>query len=233
MDAGEESANGRFVAAPAGLEDGRVRLLFAAAVLVAGTALLARVSPWTEALGATSGALCVWLAARSDFWTWPLGIANNLLYLVVFWESRLYADSVLQLVYAAISVYGIWRWRSGRGAAAVRPVERARPRELALVGAAALLAAAALGFVLGAHTDSDVPWADAATTAVSLAAQWLMSRRLLENWYLWIAVDLVYVPLYLYKGLHVTAGLYFVFLLLCLSGLRHWRAELAAARAAA
>ncbi len=228
MGVGLDSARNRFAATMASLDDGRVRFVFCVAVLLAGSAALALVSPWTEALGATSGALCVWLAARSDFWTWPLGIANNLLYLVVFWESRLYADALLQLVYAAISVYGIWRWRAGRGTAAVRPVERASRRELLLVGFAAALAAVVLGFVLTAHTDSDVPWADAATTAASLAAQWLMSRRLIENWFLWIAVDVVYVPLYVYKGLHVTAGLYFVFLLLCVAGLRHWRGELAA-----
>jgi nicotinamide mononucleotide transporter len=115
----------------------------------------------------------------------------------------------------------------------VRPVERAAGRELGLVGLAVVLATLALGFVLRAHTDSDVPWADAATTSISLAAQWLMSRRLIENWYLWIAVDVVYVPLYLYKQLQVTAGLYAVFLALCLLGLRNWRAELAATRAAA
>ena len=230
MGAGIESARRGLATASAALDDGRNRLLFSVALLAVGTVALARVSPWSEALGATTGALCVWLAARSDFWTWPLGIANNLLYLAVFWGSRLYADALLQLVYAAISVYGIWRWRAGRGAAAVRPVERASARELGLVALAALVGAAGLGLVLTGHTDSDVPWADAATTAVSLAAQWLMSRRMIENWYLWIAVDVVYVPLYVYKGLHVTAGLYFVFLLLCLVGLRHWRGELAAAR---
>jgi len=216
--------------ASSALERRPVRLVFSLAVLLAGTLLLALVSPWTEALGATTGALCVWLAARSDPWTWPLGIANNLLYLVVFWRSRLYADALLQVVYAAISVYGMWRWRGG-ATARVRPVERATRLELAIVAAAALAASVGLGFALRAHTDSDVPWVDAATTAVSLAAQWLMSRRLIENWYVWIAVDLVYVPLYLYKDLDVTAGLYFVFLLLCFGGLRHWRAELATAGA--
>jgi nicotinamide mononucleotide transporter len=231
MGVGIEGARRQLALASAALDRPSNRLRFSLAVLLAGTAALALLSPWSEALGATTGALCVWLAARSDPWTWPLGIANNLLYLVIFWGSRLYADALLQLVYAAISVYGIWRWRGGASGAAVRPVERASRAELVAVAAAALVATVALGFVLVAHTDSDVPWADAATTAVSLGAQWLMSRRLIENWFLWIAVDLVYVPLYVYKGLHVTAGLYFVFLLLCLAGLRHWRAELASAPA--
>ena len=205
----------------------RARRLVSLAILLAGTALLALVSPWTEALGASTGAVCVWLAAVSDPWTWPIGIANNLLYLVVFWGSGLYADAGLQLVYAAISVYGIARWRSGRGAAPVRPVTRGGAVELGATAAAVVAAGCGLWLLLDRATDSQVPAWDGTTTAMSLGAQWLMSRRVLENWWLWIAVDLVYVPLYLWKGLQVTAGLYAVFLLLCLLGLADWRRELA------
>jgi len=205
----------------------RARRLVSLAILLAGTALLALVSPWTEALGASTGAVCVWLAAVSDPWTWPIGIANNLLYLVVFWGSGLYADAGLQLVYAAISVYGIARWRSGRGAAPVRPVTRGGAVELGATAAAVVAAGFGLWLLLDRATDSQVPAWDGTTTAMSLGAQWLMSRRVLENWWLWIAVDLVYVPLYLWKGLQVTAGLYAVFLLLCLLGLADWRRELA------
>jgi len=96
-------------------------------------------------------------------------------------------------------------------------------------------AAVALGLclLLDRATDSQVPVLDGVTTAMSLGAQWLMSRRVLENWWVWIAVDLVYVPLYLWKGLHVTAGLYAVFLLLCLLGLVDWGRELRARAAPA
>jgi nicotinamide mononucleotide transporter len=201
------------------------------AILLAGTAILARISPWPEALGATTGAVCVWLAAVSDPWTWPIGIANNLLYLVIFREAGLYADAGLQLVYAAISVYGIVRWRSGRGAGAVRPVARGGAAELGVTAAAAGAVALGLYLLLDRATDSQVPAWDGVTTAMSLGAQWLMSRRVLENWWVWIAVDVVYVPLYLWKGLNVTAGLYAVFLLLCVLGLVDWRRELAAREA--
>ncbi len=204
------------------------RRTLALALLLVGTPLLALFSPWTEALGATTGVVCVWLAARSDFWTWPVGIANNLLYLVVFWQSRIYADSLLQLVYVAISLYGIWRWRSGRGESAVRPVERVGAAERWTVLAVVSALAVVFGFLLARWSDSDVPWADGLTTALSLGAQWLMSRRMLENWWVWIVADVIYVPLYLYKGLQVTAGLYAVFLLLCISGLIEWRREIEA-----
>lgn len=188
-------------------------------------------SPWLEAVGASAGAVCVWLAAVSDAWTWPIGIGNNLLYLVVFWRSKLYADALLQLVYVGISLYGIWRWRGGGGR--VRPVERGRPLELALVATAVAASTLVLWRVLAGATDSDVPGWDALTTSMSLGAQWLMSRRILENWHLWIAVDVVYVPLFVYKELYVTAGLYAFFMALCLLGLRDWRRELAASAAAA
>lgn len=190
------------------------------------TPVLAQVSPWSEALGFTTGALCVWLAAISDPLTWPVGIANNLLYLVIFWRSGLYADSLLQLVYVAISLYGIWRWRSGAGAAAVRPGGRTSSREWAALAAIGVVACTALGLFLDRHTPSTVPWADASTSVLSLCAQWLMSRRFLENWLLWIAADLVYIPLYLYKDLALTAGLYAVFLALCVQGFVGWRREL-------
>jgi len=207
----------------------RRRRLLSLAILIAGSALLAAVSPLTEAIGFTTGAVCVWLAAVSDPWTWPIGIANNLLYLVIFTHAGLYADAGLQVVYAAISVYGIVRWRSGAASGGVRPVERGSRRELAWVGVALVAAALVLDQVLRYWTDSTVPAWDATTTAMSLAAQWLMSRRVIENWWLWIAVDVIYVPLYVYKGLAVTSALYLLFMVLCIVGLRDWRRELAAA----
>lgn len=188
--------------------------------------------PWTEAVGVSTGAVCVWLAAVSDPWTWPIGIANNLFYVVIFWRVGLYGEVALQLVFASIAVYGIWRWR-GRRAGEVRPVVRGSRGELALVGAVIVVLGVVFWRILAGATDSTVPGWDGSTTAVSLAAQWLMSRRVIENWWLWIAVDVVYVPLYAYKGLLSTAALYAVYMALCVLGLRDWRRELEAQRAAA
>lgn len=200
---------------------------------VLGTLLLLAVTTPTEALGATTGALCVWLAAESDPWTWPIGIANNVFFLVLFWRSGLFADALLQVVYIVVSAYGWWRWRSGRGAAAVRPVARTPRAEALFVLSISLAATAALGWYLHRYTPSTVPWGDAVTTVLSLAAQWLMSRRFVENWWVWIAADVLYMPLYLAKGLTVTAVLYGVFLLMCVVGLRGWLAELRAGQDAA
>ena len=116
----------------------------------------------------------------------------------------------------------MWRWRAGRGAARVRPVARTPRTEALVVLAVALAGTAALGWYLGRYTPSTVPWGDAVTTVLSLAAQWLMSRRFLENWWIWIAADVIYVPLYLSRQLPLTAVLYAVFLGMCLMGVREW-----------
>ncbi len=218
---------------PVGSGEGvRRRRLLAVAVVAFGSPILALWFPVLEAVGSATGAACVWLAAVSDPWTWPIGIANNLLYLVVFWHAGLYADALLQLVFAAISVYGIWRWRAGAGGGApLRPISRGGRLELGITLFAIAAAGLALHALLDRATDSTVPGWDGATTAVSLGAQWLLSRRVIENWWLWIAVDLVYVPLYVYKGLIATAGLYAVYLVLCVVGLVDWRREMRAVEA--
>lgn len=209
------------------VESVRRRRLLAVAVVVFGSPILALWFPVLEAVGSATGAACVWLAAVSDPWTWPIGIANNLLYLVVFWRAGLYADALLQLVFAAISVYGIWRWRAGAGGGApLRPITRGSRLELGVVLVAIVATGFALHALLDRATDSTVPGWDGATTAVSLGAQWLLSRRVIETWWLWIGVDLVYVPLYVHKGLIATAGLYAVYLLLCVVGLVDWRREM-------
>jgi len=179
-----------------------------------------------EALGFITGALCVWLLARQNIWNWPIGIANNLFYVVVFLNSGLYADSVLQVIYAGLAVYGWWTWMRKESQEEELPVARTSSRTWLWLTPATALAAVVLWLALSKFTDSIVPGWDALTTAISLAATWGQCRKLLESWYLWILVDLIYIPLYVYKGLRLTAILYLVFLLLCIGGLRAWRKAL-------
>lgn len=156
-------------------------------------------------------------------WAWLFSIASSALYAVVFYDARLYGDMGLQFVFIAVSVWGWTTWLRGAGNAPLA-VTRLTPS-----GRAWSLAAWLLGFVLLAtfldnYTDTDVPHADGFLTAGSLLGQLLLARKKLENWHVWIAVDVLYVALYLHKNLVLTAVLYGVYVLLAIAGLRTWAA---------
>lgn len=199
-----------------------------AAALLGGAASGALPLDLTEALGFVTGAACVWLTVRQHIWNFPLGIANNAFLAILFLDRALYADMTLQLVYILLGLHGWYSWlRGGRGHAALA-VSRATPALLLALAALVALGTAGMIPVLQAVAGK-APFWDALTTALSLAAQYLLNRKRLENWYLWLAVDLIYIPLYLATGLPLTALLYALFLALCVAGWRAWRRDLARA----
>jgi nicotinamide mononucleotide transporter len=177
---------------------------------------------FTELLGFLTGVVNVWLLARQVLWNWPVGIANNLLYFAVFVHSGLYGDAGLQLVYATLGVYGWWTWSHPKLGAPELAVTRTSPATWAWLIPTTALAAIGLFFFLKRFTDSTVPQWDAPTTALSLAATYGQTRKLLESWWIWIAADLIYIPLYIYKDLRLTSALYAIFMVLCVVGLREW-----------
>ncbi|ADD44135.1 nicotinamide riboside transporter PnuC [Stackebrandtia nassauensis] len=194
--------------------------------------VLATPVSWTEVLGFGSGALCVWLVARQHIANWPTGIANNLFFILLFTQAGLYADAGLQLVFITLAVYGWWNW-ARRGSGAVTVVVRRTTRvEWYVLGVAGVAGLVGLTWLLDSATDSTVPFWDALTTVLSLLATYGQCRKRLESWWLWIAADVVYIPLYAYKGLYLTAILYVGFMALCVMGLRGWRRDLVAARPA-
>ncbi|GII98126.1 nicotinamide mononucleotide transporter [Sediminihabitans luteus] len=180
-----------------------------------------------EIIGFVTGALCVWLAVRQNVWTFPLGIANNLVYVVLFFDRGIYANAGLQVVYLALGALGWFWWVRGGPDGGALTVSRT-PRwgwPVALVSFALL--AVALWAVLTTWTDSAVPVADAATTASSLVAQMMLNRKWLGSWWVWIATDVALVALFASQGLWLTAVLYVGFIGLCVHGLVTWRRELA------
>ena len=172
-----------------------------------------------EVAGFVTGALCVWLVARQNIWNWPVGIANNLAFCVLFAMSGLYANSALQLVYVALAVYGWWNWSPAGTAGAITRLTRTSWVALAAIGA---VGTAGLTWLLDSTTPSTVPFPDALTTVLSLLATWAQARKKLESWWLWIAADLIFVPLYASQELWLTAALYVGFLGLCCYGLWSW-----------
>jgi nicotinamide mononucleotide transporter len=181
--------------------------------------LLGEPVTWAELLGFVTGIACVALAVVQRIETFPVGIANNLFFGVLFLDARLFADASLQLVYVVLGVMGWWAWIKGPGPFRVR---RAEPGLLAATTVAVGLATLVLVPVLRAAHGAAPGW-DALTTSLSLGAQLLLNLRRLETWYVWIAVDVIYVPLYFSRDLNLTALVYVVFLALCVQGWRQWR----------
>lgn len=180
-----------------------------------------------EILGFVSGALCVWLVARQNVWNWPIGIANNITFLILFWTAGIYADAGLQIVYVGLALYGWWAWLRGGVDHTVLTVTRTTRSQWLVLGAIGVAGTVGLTVLLDTATDSTVPLPDAVTTVLSLLATWGQARKKLESWWLWITADVIYVPLYAYKDLWLTAALYVGFLGLCVVGLRSWRASYA------
>jgi nicotinamide mononucleotide transporter len=178
---------------------------------------------WFEVVAAITGAASVYLSARQNIWSWPTAIVNVSLYTVLFFREGLYSDTGLQVVYLVLSIYGWYQWLYGGAQHAGVRVSRASRRLLlgsALVG---LVFWAALGMFTSRLPGSSLSYLDAGLTTTSLVAQWMMTRKILENWLLWIAADIVYVPMFIYKELYVTAALYAVFLILAVMGYIGWR----------
>lgn len=177
---------------------------------------------WAEVLGFVTGAWCVWLVGRQSVWNWPIGIANNLVWILLFATAGLFADSALQIVYIALAVWGWRNWVQGR-AGETLAVTGTTGTEWVWLAGAGIAGTGALMLLLDTATSSTVPFWDAVTTVLSLLATWGQATKRWESWLLWIAADLIYIPLYLHKGLTLTALLYAGFLLLCIRGLLAWR----------
>jgi len=174
----------------------------------------------------------VYLTTRQIIWCWPLGLVSVAMYAIIFFQVKLYADMGLQGIYFALSLYGWWAWLHGGQDRQELAVSLAswRLRLGAVVGGMAF--GLFLGMVLERLTDASLPYVDSLLTSFSLVAQFMATRKLLESWLLWIAVDVLYVGMFIYKGLHLTAGLYAAFLVLAFLGLVEWRRSMVTTSAA-
>lgn len=170
----------------------------------------------------------VLLNIRQVHWAWLFAIVSSALYGVVFFDARLYGDMGLQLVFIVVSAWGwlLW-WRDAKQVRTHSVQTGVQSSALSGIGYAISVLAWLLGFAvlawfLRSYTDTDVPYADAFLTAGSLLGQVLLSRKKIENWLVWIVVDVLYVGLYVHKNLILTAILYAVFVVLAITGWRVW-----------
>ena len=178
---------------------------------------------WVELIAAIVSALGVWLTTRRQPWCWPIGLVSVLIYAWVFVDAKLYSDALLQLAFAGFIGYGWYRWLQHLGEdglVQVAPLPRRQAIVHLVIGS---VAAMALGAFMHHLTDAALPWLDASLTAFSLVAQWWQARRHVAAWWLWIAVDVIYVGEYVYKHLLITSVLYAGFVVLAAIGLRAWQ----------
>jgi nicotinamide mononucleotide transporter len=178
---------------------------------------------WAEMLAFVLSLAMVVCNIRVDATGWPLAIAASLLYFLLFWNSRLYGEASLQLFFVLVAGWGWWQWLRGhaRDGSALRVRSLQRRARIALI-VAMFAAWPLLGAFLRHFTDSDVPWWDAWPTVGSVAGQWLLGRKYVENWPVWVAVNLVSLGLFAWKGLWLTVLLYALFALMALWGWRAW-----------
>lgn len=181
---------------------------------------------YVEALGVVTSLVYLYFSVKQIIWLWPFGILSSALFILIFFNSKFYADMGLQVYYLGVSIYGWSYWSRGavgRNEKSTLRVSRIS-RQLALVlsftGIVILLG---IVFILKNFTDSDVPWGDGFTTAGSIVATWLLARKVLEHWLVWIVVDSVAAGLYFYKGLYPSFLLYTIFSLIAVAGYFRWK----------
>ncbi len=193
--------------------------LFAAAFTLWGSPVT-----WLEIVAFVLAVAMVVFNIRVNPIAWPLAIVSSLLYLLLFWNSRLYGEASLQILFVVVAGWGWWQWLRGT----LADGSALRVRTLGWRGRAAAFGALALawpltGLFLDRYTDTDVPWWDAFPTAASVIGQWLLGRKYVENWPAWVIVNIVSVALFAYKGLWLTVLLYLIFIAMSFVGWRAWQ----------
>lgn len=193
-----------------------------ASILLLTASLLGWIAnSWQEVATLISGCWCIWLVVKEHIWNWPIGLVTSTFSAYVLYEARFFADSILNVLYFILGLFGWYWWLHGGKNRAEVAISRIGKGE----AAALLMAAALTTFVWSRvliHYNGAAPVIDALTTSTSLAAQYMTTKKYLESWVVWIVVDLIYVPLFFWRGLDLLAILYFIYLILAVAGHFEW-----------
>ncbi len=177
-----------------------------------------------EWFGVFTGILCVWLAAKNNIWNWPIAIVSVLIYIFIFFESKLYADMGLQFYFFVTNIYGWYFWSKQRNNPnESRPITLITTKEIMLSIFGTIAFTLALGFLLYKNTDASFPFIDSFCTACSLISQVFLARKVLQNWLIWIFVDIIYVGVYFSKDLYATGLMYALYIAIATMGYLDWR----------
>ncbi len=180
-----------------------------------------------EPLTVASGLLSVALGVRQNVWCWPVGIVNLALSLALFYRQGFYSDTGLQLVYFVLSLYGWYQWRRGGANRGILPVSRTNPRAWVGLTVTGVVGWLILGMLTRMMPGVSLPYTDAALASISILAQWMLTKKLLENWTLWMAVNAGYVSVFIYKSLYLLAFNYALYFILAVRGYLAWKRSLA------
>jgi nicotinamide mononucleotide transporter len=183
---------------------------------------------YIEILGVITSLVYLYFSVKQNILLWPFGIISSAFFIYIFYSNRFYADMSLQGYYLLISIYGWFNWSQGRSGSNSDklPVTRIRLWTALILAVIFILLWLVTSILLNNLTDSDVPWGDAFITAGSIVATWMLARKILEHWIIWVVVDGVSVGLYLYKDMYPTVFLYIIFTVIAIIGFYKWKRDM-------
>ncbi len=176
-----------------------------------------------EIAGVIFGLISIYYTIKENIWCWPSGIINIGLFFALFYRSKLYADMGLQVVFFILSIYGWYEWLRGGEKKSELPISRISKRGWQIIIPLIIFGTAGLGYFLSSSTDASLPWWDSAATVLSLIAQYLLAEKKLENYLIWIVVDILSIGIYFVKELYLTGALFCVYLVFASIGYYTWR----------
>jgi len=180
---------------------------------------------WIEIVGALAGFVYIFFEIKVSKWMWPIGLLTSVFYVIVFFDSKFYADMSLQFYYIAISIVGWYWWLKGGKEGRELPISNLTKNLFYYLLLASLLIFGIIAYILVNYTDSPLPYWDALTTALSIVATWMLARKIIEQWLFWVLIDIISMILYLYKGLYPTSILFLIYSILAVVGYFQWKKE--------
>lgn len=184
---------------------------------------------WIEIIAATLGIIAIYFQIKVKPFYWVISLVVSSMYIIVYFSAKLYADMSMQFYYVGMSIYGLYVWLSGNYSSDKKIIHISKIKDLKswlLIALISALSFFIIGYILKNFTDSNVPWWDSFTTSLSFVATWMLARKKIENWLVWIVVDATSVALYIYKQLYPTTILFIILTLLAIVGYFQWKREL-------
>jgi nicotinamide mononucleotide transporter len=177
-----------------------------------------------EWAGVVTGLLCVWLAAKNNIWNWPIACISVIIYVFIFFEGKLYSDAALQIYFMVMNIYGWYYWSKNKNHGhEERKVSLIKKNEIIWSLLAIVAFTLIFGFTLYKKTDASFPFTDSFCTACSVVAQIFLARKVLQNWLIWIVVDIIYVSVYFSKDLYATGLMYAIYIVIATIGYFDWK----------